>query len=132
MKTFKEYLNESRDEEKPGTSDKKKIEDLTPGDKCVFMYKNNGVKYIECTFLGFTDDTQQYGKGSKISFKTQKELLTHYKVKTLAQLEALQDKNEYGYHSYMILKMVSGQVFNSYVFKGKWTIGSGADKITLV
>jgi hypothetical protein len=81
--------------------------------------------------LGFTGDEKKYGEGG-VKFKTAKEMLTHYKVSSLKALETLQDKNEYGYHSYMVVKDLEdgdeGPWF--YVYSGRWARGSGAEQLT--
>lgn len=53
-------------------------------------------------------------------------------VNNLRALEKKQDKNEYGYHSYMIVKDLEAGDSGAWVYlsKGKWARGSGADKMT--
>lgn len=81
--------------------------------------------------LGFTGDEEKYGSGG-VKFKSAKELLTHYKVSSLKALETLQDKNEYGYHSYIVVRDLEdgdeGPWF--YPYNGNWVRGSGAEKLT--
>ena len=80
-------------------------------------------------FLGFTDDTEQYGKGG-VKFKTQKELLDFYKVSNLVDLEKLQDKKPYGYRSYMMfLSLEDKDKWYAYLYKGKWCVGTSSDRL---
>lgn len=113
-----------------------KVSELTPGMLVLGAYNkyNQGIDLYE--FLGFTDDTTKYGdqfeKHGKIAFKTAKEMLKHYKVKTFKELEELQRKNEYGYGSYMCMRDVESNETGAwfYLFKGRWTRGSGAEPLS--
>lgn len=81
--------------------------------------------------LGFTGDDKKYGEGG-VKFKSVKDLFAHYKVSTLKALETLQDKNEYGYHSYLVVRDLAdgeeGAWF--YPYSGRWARGSGAEQLT--
>lgn len=113
-----------------------KSTELKPGDIFMGSYNqvNQGANIYE--FLGITDDSTKYGeqfeKNGKIAFKTVKECLKYYKVSSLKALEDLQDKNEYGYHSYMCVKDLidgdEGAWF--YLFRGRWSRGSGAEPLS--
>ena len=88
-------------------------------------------------FLGFTDDKQKYGQDinsdtAEVKFKSSKELLKHYGVKTFKALEELQDENEYGLQSYMIIRDLETNEVGPwfYLFKGRWSRGSGAEPLS--
>lgn len=110
--------------------------ELKPGDVFLSTYNqfNQGAEIHE--FVGITDDSTKYGeqfeKQKKVTFKTVKDCLRHYKVSSLKALEELQRKNEYGYQSYMCVKDLidgdSGAWF--YIYQGKWCRGSGAEKLS--
>ena len=81
--------------------------------------------------IGFTSDDEKYGDGG-VKFNSAKELLAHYKVSSLKELEELQDKNEYGKQSYLVVKDLGdgdeGPFF--YLHKGRWSRGSGAEPLS--
>ena len=113
-----------------------KSTELKPGDIFMGSYDqyNQGANIYE--FLGITDDSTKYGeqfkKNGKIAFKTVKECLKYYKVSSLKALEDLQNKNEYGYHSYMCVKdLINGDEGAwFYLSRGKWSRGSGAESLS--
>ena len=80
---------------------------------------------------GFTADDEQYGKGG-VEFTSAKDLLDHYGVKSMKALEELQDHNDYGYCSYLVVKDLETDEEGAwlYLFKGRWAIGSGAQTVT--
>ena len=106
---------------------------LVAGMKINATYYNCSIERSDdYEFLGFTDDKVAYGEGAKVSFKSSKELLKHYNVKTMKELEKLQDENEYGYSSRMVVKdLKTGEIGPwFYLFEGRWCRGSGADKLS--
>jgi len=109
---------------------------LKKGDVVLARYNsiNQGVDI--CRVLGVTDDSEKYGQGG-IEFKSVKECLAHYKVKSLAALEALQDQNEYGHSSYLVVEDMEGVEGSKskrgpwyYLDEGRWVRGSGAEKLS--
>lgn len=104
---------------------------LQKGMKIVMNYRNNGLNSWITEIVGFTDDKSAYGENPKKVYDSVKDLLTAYKVRTLKELEELQDKNEYGFHTYMITKDDEmGEGPYTYLFKGRWSVGSGADRVS--
>lgn len=109
-----------------------KADALKTGDKIVVSYKNSGrVNSFKAEVLGFTGDDKKYGDGG-VKFKSQKEMLAHYSVKSLKALEELQNKNEYGMHSYMVVKDLDSGDSGPwlYPYKGAWVVGSGANRVS--
>ena len=110
--------------------------DLKPGDIFAASYRNNGNREDICKFIGVTDDSTQYGEQYErkkiVAYKTVRECLQDNGVRSLKALEEKQDKNEYGYHSYMIVENVEDQQSGAwyYVYNGSWCRGSGADKLS--
>jgi len=94
-------------------------------------YQDRVTFYVEV--LGFTGNDKKYGEGG-IEYNSAKEMLTANNVKTLKELEELDEKNEYGYHHYMkardLVSKTDGAWF--YIYKGRWSIGSSADKVTFL
>jgi hypothetical protein len=97
---------------------------------------NQGVDI--CKILGVTGSEQSYGTGG-VKFNSVRECLAHYGVKTLTQLEELQDKNEYGYHSYLFVEDMEDVEDNRhergpwyYLMDGRWSRGSGGEKLSFV
>lgn len=94
---------------------------------------NQGVDI--CKILGVTGDDKQYGEGG-VKFNSVKECLQHYNVRTLKELEALQDENEHGYQSYLFvedMEDVEHQYKRGpwyYLDGGRWCRGSGAEKLS--
>lgn len=105
--------------------------DLAKGMIVLASYKstNQGAQVYEV--LGFTDDNEKHGTGG-VKFSSVKDLLKAKGVKTLEELNKLQDKNEYGYHSNMVAKDLDdkdqGPWF--YLYNGFWSRGSGAEKLS--
>ena len=91
---------------------------------------NQGFDIYE--FIGVTDDSSPYGKNPKKIFNSVVECLKYYNVRSLKELEELQEKNEDGYNSYLIVKDIStgkqGPWF--YLYEGRWCKGSGAEPLT--
>jgi len=92
---------------------------------------NQGADLVEV--LGFTSDKEHYGEGG-VAFESAKEMLKHYGVKSLQELEDLQDKNEYGYHSYLVVRDLNDDEEGAwyYLYEGRWARGSGAEKLSFV
>lgn len=94
---------------------------------------NQGVDI--CKILGVTDMETKYGDGG-IKFKSVKEALMHYQVKTLKELEALGDEKEYGHGCYLYvedMEDVEHQYKRGpwyYLDEGRWCRGSGAEKLS--
>ena len=90
---------------------------------------NQGANLYEV--LGFTGDDHKYGKGD-VMFDSVKDIFKHYGVKSLKVLEELQNKNEYGKSSYMVVRDLhsgdEGAWF--YIFEGRWCRGSGAEPLS--
>lgn len=97
---------------------------------CSYNSTNQGVTFDE--FLGITDDKSEYAEKPKTIFNSIKECLQTYKVSTLKGLEELQNKNKYGFQSYLICKdLESGEQGPwYYLFKGRWSRGSGAEALS--
>lgn len=102
---------------------------------CFYSSFNEGVDV--CEVLGYSGNDAQYGDGG-IKYNTIQDVFADNKVKSLRELEQLEDKNEYGYATYMWLRDLqptpgyddSGPWY--YIFKGKWSRGSGAEAISFV
>lgn len=110
---------------------KKTFSNIKAGDVLEVGYRN---RLETCTFLGFTNNDTKYSETPV--FSTAKELLAHVKVTTFAQLEAVQDKADkgygYGHHFYAVFKdNKNGDVFQAYLFKGRWVLGTSADACQL-
>lgn len=92
---------------------------------------NQGAHIYE--ILGFTGNDEKYGDGG-VEFDSVKELLAHYKVSNLKELEEKQSEKGYGYGSYMVIKDLEdgneGAYF--YLHNGAWVRGSGAEKLSFV
>ena len=80
--------------------------------------------------LGFTGNDKKYGEGG-VQYNSQKEMFTANNVKSLKELEELDDKNEYGYSHYMKVRDLVDKEEGPwlYIFEGRWVIGSGADRV---
>lgn len=92
---------------------------------------NQGANIYE--ILGFTGAEEKYGDGG-VKFDSVKELLAHYKVSNLKELEEKQSENGHGYGSYIVIKDLKdgdeGAYF--YLYNGSWVRGSGAEKLTFI
>lgn len=90
---------------------------------------NQGAHIYE--ILGFTGTDKKYGDGG-VKFNSVKEVMDSEGVKTLDELEEKQNENEYGFHTYMVVKDLDdneeGPWF--YLFEGKWSSGSGAEPLS--
>lgn len=90
---------------------------------------NQGAEVYE--ILGFTGTDKKYGKGGA-KFNSIKDVMNDEGVKTLKELEEKQNKNEYGFHTYMVVKDLNdgdtGPFF--YLFEGKMSYGSGAEPLS--
>lgn len=81
--------------------------------------------------LGFTDHSEQYSEKPK--FNSVKELYSHEGVTSLAELNKEQDNRPYGHNNYMVCKdLKDGDVFTAYLYKGRWSVGTGADPLSMV
>ena len=96
---------------------------------------NQGVDIFKV--IGVTDDKIQHGQGGK-KFGSVKQCLTHYGVKTLKQLEELQDENEHGYSSYLMVEDMEDVEDSKtkrgpwyYLDEGRWSRGSEAASLSL-
>ncbi len=104
---------------------------LKPGDIIGATYKatNEGADVYE--FIGFSGTEKEYGEGGK-KYNTLKEVFESEGVHSNKELEEKQDKNKYGNETYMIVKDLEtgeqGPWF--YLFKGRWSRGSGAEALT--
>ena len=80
--------------------------------------------------LGFTGNEQKYGEGG-VKYNSAKEMYAANNVRSLRELEAKDDENEYGYHHYIYARDLtdgdSGPWW--YIMKGKWCEGSSAEPI---
>ena len=90
---------------------------------------NQGADLYEV--LGFTDHKQVYGEGGVV-FNSVREVFKHYGVKSLVDLEKLQNKNEYGHGTYMVIKDMDTGAAGAwfYLFEGRWSRGSGAEPLS--
>ena len=90
---------------------------------------NQGVELVE--ILGFTDNDEQYGAGG-VKFDSLEELMSAKNVTSIAGLEALQEKEPYGHHFYMVIRDLEngdeGPFY--YFFEGRIVRGSGAEPLT--
>lgn len=94
---------------------------------------NQGVDIVR--ILGVTGDDKAYGEGG-VKFRSVKEALHHYNVKSLAELEKLQNQNEYGHCSYLYVEDMEDTAHEHkrgawyYLSGGRWCRGSGAEKLS--
>jgi hypothetical protein len=104
---------------------------LKEGDYFIGSYNSYNQGADVYRFNGITGDDVKYGEGD-IKFKSVKDCLKFYQVKSLKELEALQDENEYGFHSYMNVTDINNGDTGSwfYVYKGRWSRGSDAEALT--
>jgi len=106
---------------------------LTKGMKVAASYNKYNQGFDIYEIIGFTGSDEKYGEGG-VKFDSAKELLKAYGVKNFKQLEALQDENEYGCHSYLEVRDLNtgeqGPWF--YLFEGRWSLGSGAEALSFV
>jgi len=91
---------------------------------------NQGFDIYE--FIGVTDDSSAYGKKPKKIFTSVDKCLKYYNVKSLKELEELQNENEYGYFSYLIVKDLKEGTVGPwfYLYEGQWCRGGGAEPLT--
>jgi FAD synthase len=90
---------------------------------------NQGAEVYE--ILGLTDDDEKYGEGG-IKFDSVRELLKNKNAKSLKELEDIQSKNKYGYHSYLYVRDLNDKEEGPwfYLYNGFWSRGSGAEKLS--
>ena len=96
---------------------------------------NEGTDYIEV--LGFTGNDEKYGEGG-VKYNSVQEIFRVTRgVSNLKQLEQHDNKNEYGYHHYMVARdidptsTVKGETGAwYYIFEGRWSRGSGAEPLS--
>lgn len=91
---------------------------------------NQGTDYVE--ILGFTNNKAKYGE-SGVQFNSVKDIFRSLRgVSSLKGLEEYDDKNEYGYSHYMVVRDLedgqSGPWY--YLYKGRWSRGSGAEALS--
>lgn len=105
---------------------------LTAGMIVLSIYNSSNQGATLDEILGFTDDTSAYGDKPKQLFKSVKDLLKFYNLRSLKALEQLQGQNEYGFSSYIKVKSLedgdSGAWY--YLFNGRWSRGSGAEPLS--
>ena len=90
---------------------------------------NQGAQVYE--ILGFTGTEKKYGDGG-VKFNSIKDVMNDEGVKTLNELEDKQNENEYGFHTYMVVKDLDSNEEGPwfYLFKGKMSYGSGAEPLS--
>lgn len=90
---------------------------------------NTGADLVEV--LGFTDTDVAYGEGGVV-FKDVKDVFKKEGVSSLKALEIKQNLNEYGHHTYMVVRDVDGGDSGAryYLFEGRWSRGSGAEALS--
>lgn len=90
---------------------------------------NQGAQIYE--IKGFTDAVEKYGE-SGVKFDSIDAVFKANKVTSLKALMDLEDKNEYGRHTYMVVKDLEDNDEGAwfYLYKGSWARGSGAEKLT--
>ena len=97
------------------------------------LEKGDKIKFAETdmweTFQGFTDDTSAYGSDPKQVFANWKEVKSHYGISNIKALEELQDKNKYGFCTYIQTVDSDGEegIVNCYIYNGKFCYGSGGN-----
>lgn len=89
---------------------------------------------IVVKFEGFSDDSEKYGEGGW-KFKTLSDAMKHFNVKNASALENAFKDMQYGYGCYAIFSYVDGydfgEEFTAYLFKGRWSLGSGASSFKM-
>jgi hypothetical protein len=83
-------------------------------------------------FLGYSGRDVKYGEGGK-KYDTIQEVFKAEGVNSLKALEAKQDEGEYGFHTYMCTKELSGKLEEGcyyYISEGRWSRGSGAEALS--
>jgi len=103
-------------------------------------YKKFNSGYDVIIFNGFTDMDDKYGNSNIVKFKSAKELLTAYGVRSWKALEAKQKElakeryaaDDYGHESYMSATDLETKDSGAwyYLFEGRWVRGSGAEPLT--
>jgi len=95
---------------------------------------NQGVDI--CKIIGVTGDDKAYGEGG-VKFNSVRECLNHYDVKSVKELEKLQEENEYGFQSYLFVEDMEDVEDTKnqrgpwyYIDEGRWCRGSGAEKLS--
>lgn len=92
--------------------------------------------HFDATFLGFSDNDSQYA-ASGPQFASWTAVKTEKKVATFKALEALDDSMPHGYSVYALFLCANTHnanrvfIMRAYLFEGKWSIGSGAEAMTL-
>lgn len=110
--------------------------DLKQGDIFMASYSSTNQGADVYKFLGITDDSTKYGdqfkKQGKVAYKSVKDCLIANNVKSLKELQALQDKNEYGFQSYLCVQDLDSNDKGAwfYLYKGRWSRGSGAEALS--
>ena len=110
---------------------KNTIRTIARNDKLVLTGRStNG---LPVTFLGWTDNAEKYSKTPK--FDRLGDLFAEKKVKSVAELVALQDALPYGHHFYAIFRAEEpgeeAYDFGCYFYNGFLAAGSGADRVGL-
>ncbi len=110
------------------------LNNIQAGTHCLFASAQRQ-EFEPMLFLGFTACHEKYAKTPK--FDTLKEAKAFYDVKKNAELEDIGDSLglPYGHSVYAMFRAVGrdGETydFGCYLFEGRWTCGSGADRIQL-
>ena len=90
-------------------------------------------------FLGFTTVDTRYS--SDPVFKNLKDVKAAYEVRTNAQLEEVGEELGYGHHVYAMFESPDERnyvgnkgkfVWGCYLYKGRWSAGSGADYVRFI
>ncbi len=110
---------------------------LHRGQKVAASYNqfNSGTDFVE--ILGVTSNRKQYGDGG-VRYNSVKEALQVAGVRSLKELEEVDNKNEYGFGHYLCTKDLPDPASNAeptsgcfyYLFEGRWARGSGAEKLS--
>jgi hypothetical protein len=81
------------------------------------------------TVVGFTDSNISHSETPV--FDTVKEVYEHEGVTSLKALNDKQDQKPYGKCTYMVCEdLKDGMTFTAYLYKGRWSVGSGADPLS--
>lgn len=96
---------------------------------CAYNSTNAGVDFVE--ILGVTSADDKYGDSGKPAFDSVRAAMAHYKVTSLAGLEALE--KEHGDSPRLLCKDLSDEAEQGawyYLYKGRYARGSGAEVLT--
>ena len=85
-------------------------------------------------FLGFTDRSERHSETPKFaSFKEAKAAGMGDNAKEVEAIDTVADRDRgYGHHCYAGFRCLDdGSVWTSYVYNGRWSVGSSADPLKL-